>query len=110
MRQLGLILLLAGCLGLVAFLSRARGGLGPQPGDTVTARLDGVGVGDTLKWQVGQDVSLAARLLARGTGDANPRVLTFNGIPLTAHPVASVRFFQGDTELAAQEATLNQRC
>ncbi len=77
----------------------------PQPGDTVTPKLDG-----RLIWTAGDPGQLAVRLVAQGKDDARPRLLDFSGVPTKVNPVGTIQFYEGDSELSTLEVKLSHRC
>lgn len=78
---------------------------GPKPGDTVMPSL-----GSSLNWTAGQSAKIGARLTAQGKDEGQGRSLDFiSGV--SANPVATVTFFDGDEQLGSPvETVLSHRC
>lgn len=92
------------CLAAWLTLAGCMVGETLHDGDTVTPVLASGKV-----WRAGDTNPLKVRLQAHTAG-ANERTLDFVCVPSTAHPVATVTFFQGEQVLSTQSVDLTHRC
>src|SRR5262245_1224676 len=107
MKRLAKLLPAAALLLFAAFLGCGSSSR-PQAGDVVSPQIANA-IGGQVLWFAGHPASIQVRLEAT-TGNAAPRLLDFSGVPTDRDPLATVKFFDGDTQIASQEVRLSHRC